>query len=545
MLTLRKLTVIGVFVAALAPSAYLAWTLRTMPHLGFYHDDSIYWVSGRSLAMGDGYRIQSLPGQPYQTKYPPLYPALLAAIWKLDPQFPANLPLATLFAWLMLPLFLAALWFLLRDYGFSLRERYLLILMAALSPVTVVFSFSLMPELLFTALLLAGLTLAERAMRPDAPRWLALVSGICAALAYLAKSIAAPLLLTVPLCFALRKQFRKAALFIAAMLPAVAGWQWWMARHMAHSWDLVTLYYTNYVGFEIYNVPLRDLPLVIWYNLDGFLQGAGKLLIFDLPYGSKHLERVIAIAAIAGCVRLAMRRRELQYPLAALGMSAILLVWHFPPDQRFVFPLYPLLLMGLATEVRNICEALRLGWAKSAFADRFAVAGFGALLASLGAFWIFCTAFGLSHFLPDLFASYRADFEARRSAYQWLASHAPQDANVYAYQDPVLYLYTGRKACSLPIPPKFYYHRDDGGIDRLMGSIADFARGHRLDYLLLTPDDYYRDLHASGTRGLTRAMQSNAFERLYGSSRVTVYKLKPPPDAGRTLADARGSEPRP
>ncbi len=120
---------------------------------------------------------------------------------------------------------------------------------------------------------------------------------------------------------------------------------------------------------------------MIWYNLDGFLQGAGKLLIFDLPYGSKHLERVVAIAAIAGCVRLTMRKRALQYPLAALGMSAILLVWHFPPDQRFVFPLYPLLLMGLATEVRNICGALRVAWAKPRVADRIAVAGFGALLA--------------------------------------------------------------------------------------------------------------------------------------------------------------------
>ena len=544
MLTLRKLTVIGVFLAALAPAAYLAWTLRGMPHLGFYHDDSIYWVSGRSLAMGDGYRIQSLPDQPYQTKYPPLYPALLAVIWKINPQFPANLPLATLFAWSLLPVFLAAMWFLLREYGFSLRERCVLILMAGLSPVTAVFSFSLMPELLFTALLLASVILAERATQPDAPRWLALASGICAALAYLAKSIAAPLLLTVPLCFALRKQFQKAALFLAAMLPAVAGWQWWAARHLTHSWDLVTLYYTNYVGFEIYNVPLNDLPLVIWYNLDGFILGAGKLLLFDLPYGSKHLERVIAIAAIAGCVRLTMRKRALQYPLAALGMSAILLVWHFPPDQRFVFPLYPLLLMGLATEVRNICEALRLGWKKPALADRFVVAGFGSLLAALAAFWIFCTAFGLSHFVPDLFASYRADFEARRSAYEWLAGNAPQDANVYAYQDPVLYLYTGRKACSLPIPPKFYYHRDDDGINRLMGSMAEFARNYRLEYLLLTPDDYYRDLHASGTSGLTQAMQSDAFEKLYGSSRVAVYKLKAL-DRRRTLADARALEPQP
>ena len=155
---------------------------------------------------------------------------------------------------------------------------------------------------------------------------------------------------------------------------------------MTHSWDLVTLYYTNYVGFEIYNVPLRDLPLVVWYNLDGFLQGAGKLLIFDVPYGSKHLERVIAVAAIAGCVRLAMQKRTLQYPLAALGMSAILLVWHFPPDQRFVFPMYPLLLMGLATELRNICRALQHAWAKPAFADRFVVAGFGTLLAGSGRF---------------------------------------------------------------------------------------------------------------------------------------------------------------
>src|SRR5580658_3862203 len=424
---LRKLAVFGVLLAVLAPSAYLAWTLRTMPHLGFYHDDSIYWVSARSLAVGDGYRIESLPGQPYQTKYPPLYCALLAGIWKLNPQFPSNLPIATLFAWLLLPPFLWALWLLLAEYGFSARARYVMVLIAALSPVTVVFSFSLMPELLFTALLLGSLILAGRAMQPGTAAWLAVLAGVLAGLAYLTKSIAAPLLLTVPLCFALRKHYKKAGLFFAAMLPAVIGWQWWTARHLAHSWDLVTLYYTDYVGFQLYNVPWRDLPLVVWYNLDGFLQGAGKLLIFDLPYGSKHLERVVAIAAIAGCVRLTMRRRTLQYPLAALGMSAILLVWHFPPDQRFVFPLYPLLLMGLATEVRNICAALRLAWSKPALADRVVVAGFGSLLAGLAAFTIFCTVFGLSHVIPDLFATYRTDFEARRSAYQWLATHAPED----------------------------------------------------------------------------------------------------------------------
>ena len=524
---LRKLAVFGVVLAVLAPSAYLAWTLRTMPHLGFYQDDSIYWVSARSLAMGDGYRIESLPGQPYQTKYPPLYSTLLAGIWKLNPQFPSNLPLATLFAWLLLPLFLWMLWLLLGDYGFSDRARWLMVLVAGLSPVTVVFSFSLMPELLFTALLLGSVILAERAMKDDAPAWMAVLAAVCAGLAYLTKSIAMPLLFTVPLCFALRKHYKKAGLFFATMLPAVAGWQWWTARHLTHSWDLVALYYTNYVGFQIYNVPLRDLPLVMWYNLDGFLTGAGKLLIFDVPYGAKALERVAAAAAIAGCIRLVARRREFQYPLAALGMSAILLVWHFPPDQRFVFPLFPLLLMGLATEIANIWRILRLTWVKPAFADRFAAAGFGAALAGIAAFAVFCTVFGLAYFIPDLFASYRADLKARQPAYEWIARHAPADANVYAYDDPLVFLYTGRRACSLPIPPKFYYHRDDAGVEKLMGSMADFARGYQLNYLLLTPDDYHRDLHAMGTDGLVQAMHSDSFRQVYASKGAAIYRLNP------------------
>jgi len=208
-------------------------------------------------------------------------------------------------------------------------------------------------------------------------------------------------------------------------------------------------------------------------------------------------------------------------------MSAILLVWHFPPDQRFVFPLYPLLLMGLATEVGNIVRVLRLTWAKPAFADRFAAAGVGALLAGVAGFALFCTVFGLTYFIPDLFASYRADFEARRPAYEWIEQHVPADANVYAYEDPVAFLYTGHKSCRLPIPPKFLYHSDDAGIDKLMASMAQFARGNRLDYLLLTPDDYHRDLNERGARGLTQAMQSGAFHRVFLSRGAAVYRLNP------------------
>ena len=522
---LRKLTAVGVFMLAIAPSAYLAWRFRSMTHLGFFHDDSIYFVSAKSLAAGDGYRIASLPGDPYQTKYPPLYSALLAGIWKMDPNFPSNLALATLFAWLMLPAYVAMAWLVLRQLGFSWREQCLLVLLTGLSPIAAVHSFSLMPELLFTALLLASVWLAERSLEPKASHWLPVLAGLCGALAYLTKSSAAPLLITAPLCFILRKQFANAVRFFAAMFPALAAWQWWVAQHVSRSWDLVTLYYTNYVGFQIYNVPLRDLPLVMWRNLDALLMGIGKLLTFDVPFGSKHLERVVAVAAIAGCARLAKRTGRLQFPLAALGMSAILLVWHYTPDQRFVLPLYPLLLAGLWTELGNVFRALRVAWRKPALADRGAAFAGAGVLAAFALFVAFTTIFGLFYFLPNLLDSYRADLEARRPAYEWISRNAPRQANVFAYDDPLMFLYAGRKSCNLPIPPKLYYHNDDAGIDRLLHTIPDFARQYQLGYVLLTHDDFYRDLHEPGARHLAEAVESSReFQQLYKTPAFAIYR---------------------
>ncbi|KAB2964902.1 MAG: hypothetical protein F9K18_07170, partial [Thermoanaerobaculia bacterium] len=58
--------------------------------IGLFHDDGIYLATGKALAAGEGYRQIHLPGAPYQTKYPPLWPALLAVTWKVAPDFPAN-----------------------------------------------------------------------------------------------------------------------------------------------------------------------------------------------------------------------------------------------------------------------------------------------------------------------------------------------------------------------------------------------------------------------------------------------------------------------
>src|SRR6266849_8914777 len=91
---------IGVVGVALA-----YWTAVRAPAAGIYHDDGIYAVTAKSLATGRGYRIVSVSGEIAQTKYPFLFPALLAAVWKIAPRFPENL------IWLKLvPLGCALLW---------------------------------------------------------------------------------------------------------------------------------------------------------------------------------------------------------------------------------------------------------------------------------------------------------------------------------------------------------------------------------------------------------------------------------------------------
>src|SRR5271168_3489810 len=103
----------------LIPSARFAWRNRDMPDFARLHDDGLLFSSAKSLAGGDGYRIPSLPENPYQTKYPPLYPALLSLIWTADADFPRNLPLATAVSWMIFAACIALCLMLYRGDGFS------------------------------------------------------------------------------------------------------------------------------------------------------------------------------------------------------------------------------------------------------------------------------------------------------------------------------------------------------------------------------------------------------------------------------------------
>src|SRR5262245_4336698 len=82
---------------AIAVAAATTIVLETVSVPGAFEDDGIYVVTAKALAEGRGYRRLDLPGEPLQTKYPPLYPFVLSLIWRVLPEFPRNLPAMQIF----------------------------------------------------------------------------------------------------------------------------------------------------------------------------------------------------------------------------------------------------------------------------------------------------------------------------------------------------------------------------------------------------------------------------------------------------------------
>jgi hypothetical protein len=406
--------------------------------------------------------------------------------------------------------------------------------MIAWSPCVIVLSAGLMSDLVFSVALLAAILAIERA---DRSTWRALGAAVLASVAYLIKTAALPLIVAGPLWLVLRRKYRAAALMFGGMLPAVAGWMLWSRAHLSQSRDLVTLYYTNYLGYQIYNVGWRDLPLVMWKNLDGVFCGIAELLIFDLAKGPSgtYLARFLGVVVIAGTVRLARRSGMSPYHWFALAYTAILLVWHFPPNNRFLLPLFPLLLAGLATELANFACVMRNEWPRGrvhkVIVASLCVGGAGVVYVAI--VW---NNRALSYELPLVISQHRTVLASDRRAFAWISQNAPT-GNFYAYDDPVFYLYTGRHAASLPVAPLPFYREDRESILRPFRAMPAFARQQHLDYLLFTAADFHRDLGEAERAEVRRILsREKALDPIYRSPLSSVFALSPHceiPDTGR------------
>jgi hypothetical protein len=471
----------------LLPLAAVYWTYLAAPAPATLHDDGIYSVTARSLAAGRGYLIESLPRPIPQTKYPILFPALLAPIHWLGSS-PARIEFASRLLALAGALLVAWLAFhAAQRLGLPRPLAVWIPVLWLASPNVVFQATSILPDTLCAAAILGALLLLDAsASRPAPPLRLLAFAGLLAASAFLLRSAAIAILL-VGLAVLLRRGPRALLAFTLPAACLILPWLLWQSAQPGVA-DPVLQYYTrqSYGETNIFAAPsLSAAASTVLRNLMPHTNGPLYLQGISSPF-TWPLSIAIWLAAAGAALRL-LRSPHAAFGLFWLVYSAVILAWAWP-QARYLTPLLPLYWILPAT--------LLPAWRPSR-----PVRGLLLTLAAAGLAWSAWTLGGLT------METRRQGWPAPASdswphtleALQWLRDHTPADAIVAANLDPQVYQVAGRRSIRLfkTDPFLLYYGRPEpaasiGGPARLAGLL----RGHSVDYVLLTPMNGFRERDA-------------------------------------------------
>jgi hypothetical protein len=478
----------GVMIAGCGPYVF-------DPRCGEYHDDAIYLSTAKALAEGEGYRLAHLPGSPPQTKYPPLYPALVALLWKVGPEFPADLPLLKGLSLLcgIATLALAYL-FLVRFRYASRNAAFAAGLLCATASAFLVHGVLLLSEMPFSVLLMVALwRLESRLASPAVGVWQAFADGVLLALSYLCRSVGIVLIpVGLLLLWWARRPLRWVLLGIAIVL---APWLLWMVHAvMAFKSDPVQGYYTDYAGWWLsFGLPVlaRVVSANVAWVVTGLpslpLEGVQVWLAQTAPGVWRPLFTALGAVVLAGLLGDLRRGRAMPACLAAY--LVLVCIWPWAP-HRFLIPLLPLTTVYLTRAVGQVAA-----FARTRAAPRSGERGYGAGLAA----WVTLVAANVvslgetplvhsrqessvaSHSgCPVAWCSYEALFD-------WLRENTDPEDVLVSEVDPMLYLYTGRRGV-FPVvcPPqsRFYELPAPPGTEEVPLRILAV---HRPRFLVLTP----------------------------------------------------------
>ena len=520
-------------VCLLLPGAWYAWQWREMPHASEYHDDGIYFVTAKSIAETGGFKIDSFPGRPSQTKYPPLWPAVLSLAWFAEPHYPDNLPYAMLLCWIWLPVSLAALYAWLQRAGIGPDMRLLVCAGWTLSPYVILFSTTMLSEMIFTALLL----LALLALNREGAKW-AVVAGVLASLAFLSRTAGIALLPAAAISYVLIKQpagdrrWREFLAFCGVFLPVIVVWARWSAQNRAPGEDSITLYYTNYFGYYLRIFSWREAYLYVWKNLDGVFHGLGAFILpnTSLSVFEKVVALTIGIAGAAGVVKLSRKDWNsplFTYTLFVLTYLGMLVFWHFPPNERFMLPIAHLWLLGFWTEMKHLAINVTKVFRRTETGQKVA----GAIMASLvtaalaGCGW---RQFDLlTNTLPEFYELHARRLADSEPAMQWVRDNLPSTAHFLAENDPLLYLRTGRRGAGMMLTTIHWYRDNHAARTADHANAPEHARSLGLQYFLLNDWDFARDMPADENKKLHENLRTHTrLIEVHRAGPTAIYRFR-------------------
>lgn len=486
---------VAVFVAFLLPAYWIAFHA---PAVGVYHDDGVYLVTAKALAEGKGYRIGSLPAEPPQTKYPFLFPAVLAVAWKMFPTFPENtlflkaIPLLFTFLWLWLS------FRLVRDETEHPNAALWIVLLTAASSWVVFFSATFMSEALFSCLGTGALIwlkeLEGQGADGGSGRKLlvasALVAGSC-----LTRSVGASLVAAGVVSLILGRKYISGVIFLCICSALIAPWFWWQSVHSDASLA-VDSYYTlsNYQSWSVlFNFTAEQKFRILSTNLLSLV--FSPMVYFNMNTNAFGLFVSIILTSLtcAGFVR-DIRDKIRSLHLFMFIYFTIITLWAWPL-HRFILPMIPLLLLFAYKELSRISRRLSTSVAVQDYIPVL-------LVVLLGIPMIYGLVIrsgdtlkrqSVSSFLPAMYEQY--DWKNMKELLDWIRLNTPKDSILLGNLDPTYYLYTGRKAVRgfSADPYLTYYSRKPEAAPLAVPCLMQRIVTNRVDYIIRTPSSYFRD----------------------------------------------------
>jgi len=510
---------------------------------GIYPDDGIYLAIAHSLARGDGYTYANLPGHVPGVKYPPGYPAMLAAALKVLPPYPENLDtlkalngiLTGLAAALSFLVFLRA-WRSPREDGAEadggpgrigriapLAAFAVAALLGYASAQTMTVATALMSEPLWLVAAFAALWLAGR--RNVHP----VLLGLAAAASFLVRGIGIAVVAAVLLGELFRHRpwrngrWQRFGVVVASAGAPCLAWVAWSRLHasevpvsLAGQYGTYFRWFAEALGGE----PIRRLLALIAEHWGPLVMNLELLWIPDAAVTTADFVLIVlGVTAIVGMVRIA--RRNLALALFPAIYLAIVLVWPFEPD-RFIYAVLPTLTLFVAAGVLVFADLIQRDLPKWG----------GALVVLVAGLLLLNT---VKYELRGHANRAWAGFQATPAAVfeplnEWIRENTPPDAVIAATLDPHVYWETGRYA----VPGSQYrapnFGSFEGMDEELAGDLEQIIEETGPRWIAVVKDE--------GRAGATMA----AFARLHPDRVREVFSAEVAPYTG-VIYEVRDSTP--
>jgi hypothetical protein len=482
--------------AGLLPSAWLLYRFPDTPQLGSAVDDVLYIGAATSLANHQGYREAAIAGNFWQTKYPPGYPLMLAAVLKLN--LPARNFWIIVHSWLWLAAASLTLAWAMMQAGLNRVQAATVGALWTANPAASYAGTFALSDTPYCAVLFLAIGLAQRTNGASAR--IPVIAGALIGVACTIRTAGIVAGGALLMWLVWRRRVHAALYFSACAAVPPAIWLLWSGAHLPADRDPVTSYYFDYTGRWLQAIHNAGLGTMILKNLTYGVVALGGLLIASK---SLLLLRAARDVILAGLGAAAIAESPISaFTAVAIGTASFQLFWLGTPDSRLLLTVSPAFLGAAVATFQSWPRIFRIAPLVVALADLYGTQN-----------------------LAAIYSTERARLAALAPAYRFIEAELPSDAVILG--DEQVWIGTGRRVIGMPMPLEYFYsNQADSAVDGFYLHYRDVAREFGAGYILITPWDLERSVRASGERFFAAIRADPDLRKMFSSNGVELFRVR-------------------